>query len=76
MYHTAVEEAYRGQGLGSALVSAAEQALQDEGIAKIALVAFKHNEGGNRFWEKQGFSVRDDVVYRNSPKSFSLYCVP
>lgn len=65
IYHTAVEEAYRGQGLGTALVSAVEQALRNEGITKIALVAFKHNQGGNRFWEKQGFSVRDDLVYRN-----------
>ncbi|MDR3115813.1 MAG: GNAT family N-acetyltransferase [Treponema sp.] len=65
IYHTAVEEAYRRRGLGRALVSAAEQAMRNEGITKIALVAFKHNEGGNRFWEKQGFSVRDDLVYRN-----------
>ncbi|MHB9292435.1 GNAT family N-acetyltransferase [Hollandina sp. SP2] len=65
IYHTAVEEAYRGQGLGRDLVSAVEQVLRKEGITKIALVAFKHNAGGNLFWEKQGFSVRDDLVYRN-----------
>ncbi|MDR0721274.1 MAG: GNAT family N-acetyltransferase [Treponema sp.] len=65
IYHTAVEEAYQRQGLGRDLVSAVEQALRNEGITKIGLVVFKRNEGGNRFWEKQGFSVRDDLVYRN-----------
>ncbi|MDR2632386.1 MAG: GNAT family N-acetyltransferase [Treponema sp.] len=65
IYHTAVAKAYQGQGLGTALVSSVEQALRNEGITKIALVAFKHNEGGNRFWENQGFAVRDDLVYRN-----------
>lgn len=35
------------------------------GITKVALVAFKRNQSGNAFWEKQGFTVRDDLVYRN-----------
>jgi hypothetical protein len=42
-----------------------EQALRGEGITKIALVAFKGKEAGNRFWEKQGFTIREDLVYRN-----------
>ncbi|MDR1955674.1 MAG: GNAT family N-acetyltransferase [Treponema sp.] len=65
IYHAAVAEAYRGQGLGTALVSVVEQALREQGITKIALVAFKGNEAGNRFWEKQGFTIREDLVYRN-----------
>ncbi len=36
-----------------------------EGIHKVALVAFEKNAAGNRFWEKVGFTVRDDLVYRN-----------
>ncbi|WP_081811920.1 MULTISPECIES: acetyltransferase [unclassified Butyrivibrio] len=28
-------------------------------------VAFKKNEKGNAFWESQGFTLRDDLNYRN-----------
>lgn len=41
------------------------KALQHEGIHKVALVVFLNNEGGNAFWEKIGFDVREDLVYRN-----------
>ncbi|GHT64238.1 N-acetyltransferase [Spirochaetia bacterium] len=65
IYHTAVKEKYRGQGIGRALLDAVENAMQKEGINKIALVAFNTNEKGNRFWEKQGYADRHDLVYRN-----------
>jgi len=55
----------RGQGIGKALVGAAADALKNEGITKIALVAFSRNEEGNAFWEKMGFSKREDLTYRN-----------
>ena len=65
IHHTAVREEYRGLGLGSRLVSSALDALKEEGIAKVALVAFARNEMGNAFWEKQGFTTREDLTYRN-----------
>ena len=65
IYHTAVDESMRGQGVGSALVSAAMDALKACGITKAALVAFDRNEEGNAFWERMGFSERQDLVYRN-----------
>ena len=65
IYHAAVRQEYRRRGLGSALVAAAEYALAQEGIHKIALVVFAANEAGNRFWEKRGFSAREDLVYRD-----------
>ena len=40
-------------------------ALKEEQISKVALVAFKKNAGGNAFWEQQGFSLREDLNYRN-----------
>lgn len=40
-------------------------ALEAEGIHKVALVAFEKNVSGNIFWEKAGFTVRNDLVYRN-----------
>ena len=65
IYHTAVRDDRRGQGTGRALAEAAIEALKACGINKAALVAFAHNEAGNRFWEKMGFSAREDLVYRN-----------
>ena len=65
IYHTAVDESMRGRGVGRALVNAALDALKACGITKAALVAFERNETGNAFWERMGFSERQDLVYRN-----------
>ncbi|MBP0956172.1 MAG: GNAT family N-acetyltransferase [Oscillospiraceae bacterium] len=65
IYHTAVSPDCRGRGIGTALVNAALEALKDLGITKTALVVFDRNEVGNAFWEKQGFTARNDLVYRN-----------
>ena len=65
IYHTAVSPEHRGKGVGTALVNAALEALGRLGITKTALVVFGKNEVGNAFWEKQGFTVRKDLVYRN-----------
>lgn len=65
IYHTAVREEYRGSGIATALVDAALDALKRCGISKVALVVFDRNALGNDFWEKRGFSARNDLVYRN-----------
>lgn len=65
IYHTAVLAKYRNRGIATALVDRAMDALKKAGIHKVALVAFERNADGNAFWEKIGFTVRDDLVYRN-----------
>ena len=65
IYHTAVNPAYRRQGIGTALVNAALHALANEGIIKVALVAFSRNDAGNAFWESLGFTAPGDLTYRN-----------
>ena len=65
IHHTAVLPTYRNQGIAKKLVDSAMSALDEEGINKVALVAFKKNELGNSFWENRGFTDRDDLVYRN-----------
>ncbi len=65
IHHTCVRADCRGQGVGRALVEAALGALKAEGIHKAALVTFARNEKGNAFWEKLGFTTREDLVYRN-----------
>lgn len=65
IYHTAVHPDFRHKGIAAMLVEKATQALAALGIKKVALVVFDGNENGNLFWEKQGFTVRDDLIYRN-----------
>lgn len=65
IYHTTVSMASQNKGIGSALLDSALNALQGEGITKVALVVFGRNESGNTFWENKGFSTREDLIYRN-----------
>lgn len=65
IYHTAVKPEFRRQGIAKALVYAVLNALRKEQIYKVALVAFRKNELGNRFWASMGFEERNDLVYRN-----------
>ena len=65
IYHNCVRADRQGEGIGRALVEAALDALKAEGIHKVALVVFDRNEKGNAFWEKIGFTTREDLVYRN-----------
>lgn len=69
IYHTAVAENYRHRGIGTALVNRVVCAMHAAGIQKIALVAYCSNEQGNAFWERMGFSLRNDLCYRNRPLS-------
>ena len=63
--HACVSPDFRRFGIGKKLVELGLDALKDEEITKVLLVAFKKNEGGNAFWESQGFTLREDLNYRN-----------
>ena len=65
IYHIAVNLQYRKLGIARQLVEASMKELKQVGINKVALVVFDKNENGNLFWEKLGFTARDDLVYRN-----------
>ena len=65
IYHTAVHPDFRCRGIGTALADNAMEALKNCGINKVALVVFEKNTDGNQFWEKLGFTTREDLVYRN-----------
>lgn len=41
------------------------EALKALGINKTAFVVFSKNADGNAFWEKNGFTSREDLIYRN-----------
>lgn len=63
LYHVCVEEPYRKRGIGRAMVVRCMKALQDEGINKVALIAFTHNDVGNAFWKEIGWTKREDLNY-------------
>ena len=65
IYHTAVSKDFRGKGIVKALVEKCLEKLTEMKIHKVALLCFKTNEYGNSFWEKQGFTLRTDINYRN-----------
>ncbi len=65
IHHTAVHPECRRQGIAHRLVEAALAALKAEGIHKVALVVFGRNQTGNAFWQQEGFTSREDLVYRN-----------
>ena len=63
--HTVVAQSEQRQGIGEALVNTAMAAFENEGIHKVNLVVFARNESGNVFWERLGFTTREDLIYRN-----------
>ncbi|MCR5153812.1 MAG: GNAT family N-acetyltransferase [Lachnospiraceae bacterium] len=62
-YHVCVKEEYRKRGIGKAMALTAMQALKEEGVNKVQLIAFSNNEMGNCFWKCVGWRERKDVNY-------------
>ncbi len=63
MYHVCVDPAYRMRGVGKAMVVRAMNALKQEGISKVSLIAFTRNDVGNAFWRCIGWTKREDLNY-------------
>jgi GNAT superfamily N-acetyltransferase len=53
-----VEESYRGQGVGAALLQAAIDAAKQNGCKRIELDSSFQREEAHRFFEKKGFEKR------------------
>ena len=64
IYHMAVKASERGQGVGNDLLDHAMGALNNEGITKVYVIIFKNNAAGNAFWEKRGFAIPEESLYR------------
>lgn len=60
-YHVCVDEAYRRYGYATGMAEHALEALKQEGINKVNLMAFVKNEIGNRFWQDRGWTMREDL---------------
>jgi len=62
-YHVCVKESFRKHGIGKKMATVCMKALQEEGINKVSLIAFKSNTVGNKFWRKVGWTFREDLNY-------------
>ena len=63
LYHVAVDEQWRGHGIGTALVGRIFDVFKAIGIVKIGLLVVTDNAEGQEFWKKRGWNTRPDVVY-------------
>ena len=61
LHHLAVEPAFRGRGLGSAIVETCLNRLASEGIEKCNLFVYADNEPGARFWIRNGWTERTEL---------------
>lgn len=62
-YHVCVREDFREQGIGRRMAAAAMEALKEEQITKVSLIAFKKNETGNQFWKTVGWNFREELNF-------------
>jgi RimJ/RimL family protein N-acetyltransferase len=62
-----VDAAWRGRGVGGALVRAAVDAARDLGAHKVALQVWPHNEAARRLYLRHGF-VEEGVLRRHYPR--------
>lgn len=65
IHHMCVHPDFRRMKIAASLVKLAEDALYAEGIQKIFGLVFKDNDTANAFWEKQGYTLRTNINYRN-----------
>jgi ribosomal protein S18 acetylase RimI-like enzyme len=63
LYHVCVREDYRRMGIGKEMVVFCMNALKEEHINKVSLIAFTQNDVGNAFWNCIGWTKREDLNY-------------
>ena len=63
VYHLAVTEAYRQQGLGRELMDELERRLANKGCIRCYLLVTKENGNAMRFYEQSGWERMDLHIY-------------
>lgn len=63
LYHVCVREDMRRKGIGKEMVIFCMNALKNEKISKVSLIAFSSNDIGNAFWKEIGWTKREDLFY-------------
>ena len=54
-----------GSAVRSGLIDRVKASLKKEGIQEVFGLVFTDNEAANAFWERQGYSLRTNLNYRN-----------
>jgi len=54
----AVDEKYRGRGIGAGLLDEAERTARQLGFQKLSLIVFEQNIGARRLYERHGYEER------------------
>lgn len=55
LYHLAVADTHRGQGIGRALTTFCTEALLKAGVARCNIFVYSNNADGMQFWETNGW---------------------
>lgn len=63
MYHLAVAQSHRKQGIAERLVKLLEQRLREKGCIRYYLLVTKDNDEAIQFYEHRGFQLLDLFVY-------------
>lgn len=63
VYHLAVKEAYRRNGIGQALMDELEKRLQSKGCLRCYMLVTKDNETAIHFYETSGWEKMDLHVF-------------
>jgi ribosomal protein S18 acetylase RimI-like enzyme len=63
VYYVAVDPDWRGQGLGRAIMTAAEDWLRQAGIAKLQLLVRRDNAKASAFYETSGYDEAQVAVF-------------
>jgi len=63
VYYVAVDPDWRGQGLGRAIMTAAEDWLRKAGIAKLQLLVRRENAKASAFYETIGYDEAPVMVF-------------
>lgn len=60
-YHVCVKEGHRNRGIAKKMTYFSLEALKNEQISKVSLVAFERNTTGNACWHELGWLERKDL---------------
>jgi ribosomal protein S18 acetylase RimI-like enzyme len=67
IYHLAVRQSHRRQGVARALVGELESCLARKGAKRINAQVYRSNEVSLRFFEACGYELRSDLVMIGKP---------
>jgi ribosomal protein S18 acetylase RimI-like enzyme len=69
VYHLAVENSYRNQGIGAALMTELEKRMKQKGCIRTYLLVTRENTEAARFYETHGWEQMDLFIYAKNLES-------